>query len=75
MTPRILATRTAIANDRLAAAATQLAQKRNYPVDGINAIHRDPAVQQMLRLEALATMLEAMATQEAPKSARKEAQP
>ncbi len=75
MTPRILATRTAIANAQMAAAATVLAQARNLPVDGINAVHRDPAVQQLLRLEAVANLLGLLATPEAalqPKRTRKD---
>lgn len=72
MTPRILATRTAIANERMVTAATQLAQARNYPVDGINAIHRDPAIQQLLRLEAVAELLVELLLAEAPRRTRKD---
>jgi hypothetical protein len=54
-------------------AATQLAQARNYPVEGITAVHRDPAIQQLVRLEAVADLLvELMLAEQAPKRTRKD---
>lgn len=58
MTPSILAARKAVAQQRIAAATTQMAQLLDVQADNLDIQHRDPALAALFQLEALADVLE-----------------
>jgi hypothetical protein len=61
MKPHTLAVREAQAWDRILAAVKAKAKAEGVQVSGLDATHRDPALQQLFRMEALADLLEAQA--------------
>jgi hypothetical protein len=65
MKPHTLAVREAQAWDRILAAVKAKAKAEGVQVSGLDATHRDPALQQLFRMEALADLLEAQAEPEA----------
>lgn len=58
MKPHTQAVREAQAWERIEAAAQRLAAEAGVQVVGLDATHRDPGLQQLFRMEALADFLE-----------------
>jgi len=58
MTPHSQAVRGAQAWDRIVVAIAKQAKAGGVRVNGLDATHRDPALQQLFRMEALADYLE-----------------
>lgn len=59
MTPRILVARADAARKRIAQAVAEMALAKGIQVDSLDAFrHRDPAINGMLQLEAIAEALE-----------------
>ena len=60
MKPQIQAVRGAQAWGRIEAAVAAQAKAAGVKVEGLDATHRDPGLQQLFRMEALADFLEGM---------------
>lgn len=74
MKPHIQAVREAQAWDRILAAVEQQARAAGVEVNGLAATHRDPELQRLFRMEALADFLESTAQQPAQETAPEPAQ-
>jgi hypothetical protein len=72
MKPHAQAVREAQAWDRILGAVTRQAQAAGVKTEGLDATHRDPSLQRLFRMEALAAHLEGVEAAQAPKPAKAE---